>query len=125
MNIQILHKYLIKELLRTFLPSLLCFEFVLLLGFSIQLLHQGLDIPSLFSVLPYMAMYTIPHALPSSLLTATVMSYGRLSADNEITAIRVAGIHLHNLVTPVVVVGLLFSVFTLYLNAEVFAEVVF
>ncbi len=119
MKIQILHKYLIKELFRTFLPSLLCFEFVLLLGFSIQLLHKGLDVPSLFSVLPYMALYTLPHAVPTSLLTATVMSYGRLSADNEITAIKAAGIHLHNLVTPVVIVGVLFSFLTLYLNAEV------
>ncbi len=119
MKIQILHKYLAKELLRTFLPSLLCFEFVLLLGFSIQMLHKGLDVPSLFSVLPYMALYTLPHALPSSLLTATVMSYGRLSADNEITAIKTAGIHLHNLVTPIVVMGLFFSMLTLYLNAEV------
>ena len=101
------------------MPSLLCFEFVLLLGFSIQLLHKGLDVPSLFSVLPYMALYTMPHALPTSLLTATVMSYGRLSADNEITAIKVAGIHLHNLVTPVIVVGILFSILALYLNAEV------
>lgn len=119
MKIQILHKYLIKELFRTFLPSLLCFEFVLLLGFSIQLLHKGLDVPSLFAVLPYMALYTMPHALPTSLLTATVMSYGRLSADNEITAIKVAGIHLHNLVTPVIIVGVLFSILSLYLNAEV------
>jgi lipopolysaccharide export LptBFGC system permease protein LptF len=119
MKIQILHKYLIKELFRTFLPSLLCFEFVLLLGFSIQLIHKGLDVPSLFAVLPYMALYTMPHALPTSLLTATVMSYGRLSADNEITAIKTAGIHIHNLVTPVIIVGVFFSVLSLYLNAEV------
>ena len=83
------------------------------------MLHKGLDVPSLFSVLPYMALYTIPHALPSSLLTATVMSYGRLSADNEITAIKTAGIHLHNLVTPIVVMGVFFSMLTLYLNAEI------
>jgi lipopolysaccharide export LptBFGC system permease protein LptF len=119
MKIQILHKYLIKELFRTFLPSLLCFEFVLLLGFAIQLLHKGLDVPSLFAVLPYMALYTMPHALPTSLLTATVMSYGRLSADNEITALKVAGIHLHNLVTPILVMGVFFSILALYLNAEV------
>ncbi len=118
-NINILHRYLIKELFRTFLPSLLCFEFVLLLGFSIQLLHKGLDVPSVFSALPYMVLYTLPHALPSSLLTATVMTYGRLSADNEITAIRIAGIHLHNIVTPIVITGVFFSVITLYLNAEV------
>lgn len=115
----ILHKYLVKELFRTFIPSLLCFEFLLLLGFSIQLLHKGLDVPSLVYVLPYMALYTLPQALPSSLLTATVMTYGRLSADNEITAMRVAGIHLHHIVTPVLVTGVLFSILTLYLNAEV------
>jgi len=47
------------------------------------------------------------------------MSYGRLSADNEITAIKVAGIHLHNLVTPVIIVGIFFSILSLYLNAEI------
>ena len=118
-NINILHKYLIKELLRTFIPALLCLEFLLLLGFSVQLLHKGLDVPSLFSVLPYMALYTFPHSLPSSLLAATVMTYGRLSADNEITAIRIAGIHLHSIVTPIVITGVIFSILTLYLNAEV------
>jgi lipopolysaccharide export LptBFGC system permease protein LptF len=66
-----------------------------------------------------MALYTIPHALPASLLTSTVMTYGRLSADNEITAIRTAGVHLHNIVTPIVVTGVIFSILTLYLNAEV------
>jgi lipopolysaccharide export system permease protein len=109
----------VKELLRTFIPAILCLEFLLVLGFSIQLLHKGLDVPSLFSVLPYMALYTIPHALPASLLTSTVMTYGRLSADNEITAIKVAGMHLHKIVTPVVVTGVIFSILTLYLNAEV------
>ena len=118
-NINILHRYLVKELLRTFIPAILCLEFLLVLGFSIQLLHKGLDVPSLFSVLPYMALYTIPHALPASLLTSTVMTYGRLSADNEITAIKVAGMHLHNIVTPIVVTGVIFSILTLYLNAEV------
>jgi lipopolysaccharide export system permease protein len=47
------------------------------------------------------------------------MTYGRLSADNEITAIKVAGMHLHKIVTPIVVTGVIFSILTLYLNAEV------
>ena len=118
-NINILHRYLVKEVLRTFVPAIFCLEFLLVLGFAVQLLHKGLDVPSLFSVLPYMALYTIPHALPASLLTSTVMTYGRLSADNEITAIKAAGVHLHNIVTPVIVTGVIFSILTLYLNAEV------
>ena len=44
---------------------------------------------------------------------------GRLSADNEITAIKVAGIHIHNLITPVIILGVFFSILALYLNAEV------
>ena len=108
-----------KELLRTFIPALSCLELLLLLGFSIQLLHKGLDVPSLVSILPYMALYTFPNALPFALLTATVMTYGRLSADNEITAIRIAGVHLHHIVTPIVVTGVIFSILTLYLNAEI------
>jgi lipopolysaccharide export system permease protein len=115
----ILQKYLLKELFRTFIPSLLCFEFLMLLGFSIQLLHKGLDITSLTYIIPYLAIYALPYALPSSLLTATVMTYGRLSADNEITAIRSAGIHLHSIITPIVIAGIFFSLLTLYLNAEV------
>jgi lipopolysaccharide export LptBFGC system permease protein LptF len=114
-----LQKYLLNELLRTFIPALLCFEFLMLLGFSIQLLHKGLDVPSLAYVIPFLAIYALPHALPSSLLTATVMTYGRLSADNEITAIRSAGIHLHKIITPIVIAGIFFSLLTLYLNAEV------
>lgn len=113
-----LQKYLLKELLKTFIPSLLCFELLMLLGFSIQMIHKGLDIPSLIYVLPYMALYAIPHVLPTSLLTSTVMTYGRLSANNEITAIRTSGIHLHNIITPIIIAGAVFSLATLYLNAE-------
>ncbi len=91
----------------------------MLLGFSIQLLHKGLDVPSLLHILPYLALYALPHALPTSLLTATVMTYGRLSADNEITAIKIAGVHLYKIIVPIIVTGIFFSVLTLYLNAEV------
>jgi len=114
-----LQKYLLKELFRTFIPSFLCFEFLMLLGFSIQLLHKGLDVPSLTSIIPFLIIYALPYALPASLLTATVMTYGRMSADNEIAAIRSSGIHLHSIITPIVITGILFSLLTLYLNAEV------
>lgn len=114
-----LHKYLVKELFRTFIPALLCFECLMLLGFSIQLMHKGLNIPSLVYIIPYIALYSLPHALPSSLLTATVMTYGRLSANNEIMAIRIAGVHLHNIITPIIITGIFFSLLSLYLNAEI------
>lgn len=116
---KILQIYLIKELFRTFLPALLCFELLVLLGFSVQLIHKGLDVPSLAYIVPYLALYALPHALPSSLLAATVMTYGRLSADNEIAAVKTAGLHLHNIISPIVIIGIFFSILSLYLYAEV------
>ncbi|MCP5007318.1 MAG: LptF/LptG family permease [Planctomycetes bacterium] len=116
---KILQKYVIKELFRTFFPAFLCFELLMLLGFSIQLLHKGLGVPSLTHILPYLALYAFPYALPTSLLTATVMTYGKLSANNEITSIRTAGVHLYKIIFPIIFMGILFSLITLYLNSEV------
>lgn len=69
--------------------------------------------------MPYLGLYALPHALPTSLLTATVMTYGRLSADNEITALKIAGVHLYKIIVPIIITGIFFTLISLYLNAEV------
>lgn len=89
------------------------------LGFSVQLVHKGLDIINLRPLIPYVLLYACPYSLPAALLTATVVAYGRLCADNEIGAIRTCGIHLRIIIIPIIFVGIIFSVLTLYLNAKV------
>ncbi|HHT9125009.1 MAG TPA: LptF/LptG family permease [Candidatus Brocadiia bacterium] len=115
----ILQRYLLKELGRAFLPAFACFELFLFLGFSVQLVHKGLDIINLRPLIPYMLLYACPYALPAALLTATVVVYGRLCADNELSAIRTCGVHLRIIIIPIIFVGIIFSVLTLYLNAKV------
>lgn len=116
---RILQRYLVKEWFRTFLPSLACFEFLMFLGFAIQLLHKGLDIIALRILIPHLFIQALPYSIPASLLTATSMTYGRMSADHEIIAIQTSGIHIHKIITPVLVIGTIFSVMALALSSEI------
>lgn len=116
----ILQRYLFKEFFRVFIPSLAAFEFLLVLGLTLQSLYKGVNIISILLELgPYFTFYALPYALPTALLASTVITYGRLSNDNEIWAILTCGVHLRTIVIPVAVLGLLFSLFSLGLNAEV------
>jgi len=115
----ILQRYVIREWFQTFWPSFLCFEILMFLGFVIQILHKGLDIIALKALIPHMFIQVAPYSIPSALLTATTLTYGRLSADREIIAIQASGIHLRKIITPVLVIGIIFSFFTLVLSAEI------
>src|SRR5574337_1424479 len=108
----ILQRYIVREWFLTFLPSLACFELLIFLGFAIQLLHKGLDIITLRALIPHLFIQSSPYSIPSALLTATAMTYGRMSADHEIIAIQTSGIHVRTVITPILVIGLLFSSIT-------------
>lgn len=115
----ILQRYLLKEWFRMFLPSLACFELLMFLGFAIQLLHKGLDIVALRVLIPHLFIQALPYSLPAALLTATSMTYGRMSADHEIVAVQTSGVHILNIITPIVVIGGIFCLITLTLVSEV------
>jgi lipopolysaccharide export LptBFGC system permease protein LptF len=60
----------------------------------------GVDATVLLSFLPFLLANLLPYLLPLGFLLALVVTYGRLSADNEWTAIRMAGIHPLNILLP-------------------------
>ncbi len=104
-----LQRYVLKGIAQAFLLSFLTLALLMVVGFCMQLLHDGLDVVRLSSLLPPLFGYCIPIVLPSAFLTGVIMTFGRLSADNELIAVRAAGIHLFRVVYPVLVLGLLLS----------------
>ena len=66
-------------------------------------------------VLPFSLTFTVPWGF----LTAVLLVFGRMSADNEMIALRACGVSLLRVCVPVLVVGAGLSLFTFWINATV------
>ena len=104
-----LNKYLVKESLIPFLLSLGVITTVLFLQFLIRaidrFLGKGLDVWIILEYLYLNLAWIIALSVPMSLLISTVMTYGRMSQDNEITALKAAGVSVFNIIKPAVLFG--------------------
>jgi len=109
-----LQSYVVKEVFRAFIPAFLALLFIMVLGFCVQLLHQGLDVVRLRGMPQHVTAFSIPWVLPPAFLTAVIMAFGRLTAENELNAMRVGGVRLLHVIVPVLGFSLLLSVVALY-----------
>ncbi len=75
----------------------------------------GLVVRFVINVLPFSLMFTIPWGF----LSAVLLVFGRMSSDNEITGLRVAGLSLFRLALPVFMIGAVLSLGCLWINVNV------
>jgi lipopolysaccharide export system permease protein len=110
----LLHRMILWELLKVFALSLLGITGILLVaGIVAEASQQGLGPMQILAIIPLLIPSTLPYTIPATTLFATCVVYGRLSADNEILAIRAAGVNILKVVWPGVLLGLMVSCLTL------------
>src|SRR5262249_765085 len=88
---------------------------LLLAGVIAEATRNGLGPAQILAAIPLLIPRTAPSTLPTTTLFATCMIYGRLAADNEILAMRAAGIHIRHAVWPALFLGVLTSIITFVL----------
>ena len=119
----LLDRYIFKSVLFSCAVAVGLFAFVLTLGNVIRdllsyLLAGRISLPVAGELVLLTLASVATYALPIGILTGVLLTLGRLSADNEITAMRTCGISLGRIARPIFILAVLGMLTGLYVNFE-------
>ncbi|MBM4346916.1 MAG: LPS export ABC transporter permease LptF [Deltaproteobacteria bacterium] len=104
--------YILKEIFPIFFIGLMTFTVILLMDKILKLIElivtRGVHASQIVMLLLFISPSFLIFTIPMAFLLATLLSFGRLSGDSEITAFKASGMSLYQLYLPV----LLFSILT-------------
>lgn len=115
-----IHRMILIDLLKVFFLALIGLTgIVLLAGIISEAMKNGFGPAQILACIPLLLPSLLPYTVPTTTLFATCIVYGRLSADNEILALKAAGIHIIHIVWPAVFLGLVTSFVTMFCYLDV------
>jgi lipopolysaccharide export system permease protein len=108
-----LNRLIFWELVKVFLMSLGTVTGLLVTVPLFQQASQmGLSLSQVIEAIPLFVPNMLPYTIPATTLFASCVVYGRLSHDNEVVAIKAAGVHLFNILKPALLLGLITTALT-------------
>ncbi len=119
-----LDRYILRQLIAVTFLGVLSLTLLMLLGQLFKELHALLVesgapptivVDFILQVIPFSLTFSVPWGF----LTAVLLVYGRLAADNELTSMRMAGLSLWRLSVPAIGMGIALSALCYYINIEV------
>lgn len=117
-----LNWYVTKSYLTTFIMAIGILSFGMTgaqLMKSIEYFTQGVPISVAGEFLLFMVPMVLTFTVPWASLVSIMLTFGRMSADNEITAMRACGVSILQIISPIIMASFLFSCLCLYLQLEV------
>jgi len=121
---RIIDRYLGGQVFSSTLFGVFVLSLVLVLGNVFKeilplLVNSDLPLPFVLKfvalVLPFSLIFTIPWGL----LSAVLLVFGRISADNELISLRMSGLSTPRICLPVFIVAILLSGVCFYINSSV------
>jgi lipopolysaccharide export system permease protein len=125
-NMKIISGYILREHVGPFLFGLAVITFVLIMDFILEIINmvvaKGLSVWTILLVFALNLAWMLALSVPMAVLVSTLMAFGRLSQDNEITAFKASGVSLYRLVFPPLLVSILISLGLIWFNNKILPE---
>jgi len=112
------YRYILKESLPIFFIGLLTFTLILLMDKILKLIElmvSGVNFSYILRLLLFISPSFLIFTIPIALLLGTLLSFGRLSGDSEITAFKASGMSLYQLFLPISLFSLTAYLLTMFL----------
>ena len=117
---KIISRYIFKEMLAPFALCVLFFTFLFLMAEMIKIVNWIVNYNVSLGIVCAAILFTIPFlltfVLPMSVMVAVMLTFLRLSTDNEIIALKSCGLGIFRLLAPVVIFGLIGAALTMALT---------
>ncbi|MCU0640766.1 MAG: LptF/LptG family permease [Candidatus Margulisbacteria bacterium] len=117
-----LDRYVVREMAGPFLVGVVGFILVLavdlLFTMADLIINKGVPLTAVLQLMLYKLPSLLILTFPVSTLFGTAMALGRLSKDNELTALLTSGVSLLRIAVPILCVGLLVSLASLATNEK-------
>lgn len=116
-----INRYITFSFLLAFVVALVVFTFVMSIGLifkATDLLARGVAWKPILKLALTGVPATLAFSLPLSALTGSLLLFGRLSADGEITAMKVCGIGMWRIASGPLVIALCFVAVCLHINND-------
>ena len=114
------YKYIAREIIPNFVSILVVFAFIVLatrmLSITELIVSKGVGVRMVARMVLYLLPEIISFALPAATLMSVLLGFARLGVDNEIIAMKSAGISLYQLLPPVIWISTAGLVFSLWLG---------
>ncbi|MDA3790411.1 MAG: LPS export ABC transporter permease LptF [Desulfobacula sp.] len=119
-SINIVNKYIFRELVFPFLNCLFFLTFVFLMTRIPEIANMVMNYNVQISSILIMIVFTLPRFLeftiPMSVTISILLTIMRMSGENEILALKAAGVSLYKLLPPVLVFCLMGTILTLWMT---------
>jgi len=113
-----LHKFIFKSffgpLIATFFVSLFILLMQFLWKYIDDLAGKGLEWTIIAELILYASARLVPMALPLAILLSSIMTFGNLGENFELTAVKSAGVSLQRFMTPLIILTIAISIGAFY-----------
>src|SRR3982750_4259601 len=121
---KLINRAISRELIVNVLFAIVVLSLVLVVGNIFRkllplLVNHDVPVEYLLTFIAYVLPFSLIFTIPWGLLTAILLVFGRLSAENELVALRSNGVSIARICAPLAVIAVLSTSVCLWLNVQV------